>query len=177
MSESLEKDFSELTFVEKIASVDARTGDQPDRIKHPHDLLKLRGETIYVILSPFGKDDDIGTCFMIEWVVGEVKDHRNNLVTEDKELTFENGEKYICFSDETPENGLSLKDFNIVPNSYNNHAAFATKDAAEAYIMYRKMMFAEDQSIAELEGDYAPYFTSEDVSRLLKAEKSEETSE
>lgn len=176
MSESMERDFSELTLVERIASVDVRTGNQPDRIKHPYELLKLRDKTIYIVLSPFGKDDDIGTCFMFEWVVGEVTDHRGSPVTEDTELTFDNGEKYICFNGDKPENGLSLKDINIVPNSYNNHAVFITEEAAEAYAMYRKMMFAEDSSIAELEGDYAPFFTADDVARLLKAEKSEDSS-
>ena len=114
---------------------------------------------------------------MFDWAVGDVRDHRGNPVTVDAPLTFDDGEKYICFSAETPENGLSLKDFNVVPNSYNNHAIFTTKVAAEAYIMYRKMMFAEDQSIAELDGDYAPYFTKDDVTRLLKAEKSEESAD
>ena len=173
MSEENEVDFGNLSLDEKIAQVEQRTGNQPDRVKHPYELLALLGKKVYIVLSPYGKDDNIGTCFMIEWDIGEIKDHRGNSVTVDTELTFDNGEKYICYSSEDTEHGISLKDFNVVPNSYNNHAVFTTLDAAEAYVMYRKMMFSEDQSIAELEGDYAPHFTTEDVDRLLKAEKSE----
>lgn len=177
MSENAEIEFSDLTLEGRISAVDARTGDQPDRITHPHQLLDMKGNKIFIVISPFGKEDNIGTCFMIDWMVGEVRDHRGIMVMADVELTFDNGEKYICFSDDEPENGISLKDFNIVPNSYNNHAAFTTLEAAEAYVMYRKMIFAEDESIAELEGDYAAHFTKDDVARLLKAEKSEESSD
>ncbi len=177
MSETTEKEFQDLTLEERMAKVDERTGDQPDRISHPHQLLDIRGQKMFIVLSPFGKEDNIGTCFMIEWDAGDIKDHRGIIVTKETVLSFDEGEKYICYSSSDPDNGISLKDFNIVPNSYNNHAVFTTLEAAEAYIMYRKMIFAEDQSIAELEGDYAAHFTTDDVARLLKAEQSESSSE
>ncbi len=173
MTDSTENDFANLTLVEKIKAVDERTGNQPDRIKHPYELLDLHGETLHIVLSPFGKEDNIGTCFMIDWVVGEVKDHRGNLVSKDLELVFDNDEKYVCFHNIDVEHGISLKDFNIIPNSYNNHLVFTTKEAAEAYVMYRKMIFQEDSSISELEGDYNPYFTTIDVDRFIKAEEAD----
>jgi len=167
----IDKDFSELTFEERIEVVNKRLGDQPGRITDPRDLLKLVGETIYLVTSPFGKDQDIGTSFTLTWEVGKVEDHRGNSVTEDAELSFNDDQKYICYGYNDEKSALSLRDFNIVPNSYNNTAAFARKQDADAYAMYRKMMYAEDTSIAELEGGYAHYFKNDDIKRLLKAEK------
>lgn len=166
-----EKDFSDLTFDERIEVVDKRLGNQPGRIKDPRELLKLTGETIYLVTSPFGKDQDIGTSFTLTWEVGKVEDHRGNPITEDQEPSFDDDEKYICYGHADTKSALSLRDFNIVPNSYNNTAAFAKKQHADAYAMYRKMMFAEDTSIAELEGGYAHFFNNDDIKRLLKAEK------
>ena len=172
-TETTERDFSSLSFEEKVAVVDQRIGNQPDRIKHPHQLLDLTGKTIYLVMSPFGKDENIGTCFKLTWDVGEVKDHRGNLVEKDKELTFDNNERYLCHSYANSDNGLSMKDFNIIPNGYNNNAAFVTEESADAYIMYRKMMFPEDSSLQELEGDFAAYVTAEDIERLVKSEDQE----
>jgi len=173
MTDSTEMDFSKLTLSEKIETVDERTGNQPDRIKHPYELLDLRGERLHIVLSPFGKENNIGTCFMIDWVVGDVKDHRGNEISKDIELSFDDDQKYICFHAEDNENGISLKDFNIIPNSYNNHLVFTTKEGAEAYSMYRKMIFKEDDSISELEGDYNPFFTTVDIERFNKAEEAD----
>ena len=166
-----EKDFSDLTLEERIDSVNKRLGNQPGRITDPRELLKLTGQTIYLVTSPFGKDQDIGTSFILTWEVGKVADHRGNEVTEDAELSFDDDQKYICYGYNDTKSALSLRDFNIVPNSYNNTAAFAEKQHADAYAMYRKMMFAEDTSIAELEGGYAHYFNQDDIKRLIKAEK------
>jgi len=166
-----EKDFSDLTLEERIDSVNKRLGNQPGRITDPRELLKLTGQTIYLVTSPFGKDQDIGTSFTLTWEVGKVEDHRGNPVTEDADLSFDDDQKYICYGYNDKKSALSLRDFNIVPNSYNNTAAFSEKQHADAYAMYRKMMFAEDTSIAELEGGYAHYFNQDDIKRLIKAEK------
>jgi len=169
--EQKEVDFSELSFEERIEAVNKRLDNQPGRISDPRELLDLKGETMYLVTSPFGKDQDIGNCFILTWDIGTVTDHRGNLVERDRALAFDDDEKYLCGSHSNSDHFLSLKDFNIVPNSYNNHSAFRTKAEADAYAMYRKMCFAEDPSIAELEGDYAHWFTQEDVDRLLKSEK------
>ncbi len=166
-----DKDFSDLTFEERIEVVNKRLGNQPGRIKDPRELLKLVGETIYLVTSPFGKEQDIGTSFILTWEVGKVADHRGNAVTDNEEPSFSDDEKYICYGYNDKKSALSLRDFNIVPNSYNNTAAFARKQDADAYAMYRKMMFAEDTSIAELEGGYSHYFNNDDIKRLLKADK------
>lgn len=166
-----EVDFSQLTFEERIIEVDKRLENQPGRISNPKELLDLQGETVYLVTSPFGKDKNIGNCFILTWEVGVVSDHRGKLVKKNKPLTFNNDEKYICSNYSNPDHFISLKDFNIVPNSYNNHGAFKTKEEANAYAMYRKMCYEEDPSINELEGDYAHWFTKEDVDRLLKSEQ------
>ncbi len=164
-------EFSDLTFKERVEFVNKRLGNQTGRITDPRELLELTGQTIYLVASPFGKDQDIGTTFTLTWEVGKVEDHRGNPINKDQDLSFDDDEKYICFGYKETDAALSLRDFNIVPNSYNNTAAFAEKQHADAYAMYRKMMFAEDTSIAELEGGYAHYFKSDDIKRLIKAEK------
>ena len=176
MAEDKKVDFESLpTIHEKIEAVDERLGNQPDRIRHPHELLDLQGEKIFLVLSPFGKEQNIGTCFILDWEVGEVKDHRGSLVQKGVELAFGNDEKYVCYSSTNPDEGLSLRDLNIVPNNYNNHAAFLNKESAEAYAMYRKIAYAEDESIKELEGVYNHYFDVEDVKRLVKSEEASAT--
>lgn len=164
-------EFSDLTYDERVKFVNKRLGNQTGRITDPRELLDLTGQTIYLVASPFGKDQDIGTTFTLQWEVGKVEDHRGNAISRDKELTFEDDEKYICYGYKDTDAALSLRDFNIVPNSYNNTAAFAEKQHAVAYAVYRKMTFVEDTSIAELEGGYAHYFKTDDIKRLLKAEK------
>ena len=164
-------EFSDLPLEDRIRLVDERIGDHPDRIKHPYDLLDLYGETIYLVVSPFGKDQEIGNCFLLTWEVGKVMEHRGAPVSKDVPLTFDDDEKYVCQGLSKTTNGISLKDFNIVPNSYNNHAAFTNAEAADAYAMFRKLQFMEDPSIAELEGDYAHWFTEEDIERLRKSEE------
>lgn len=168
---SNEINFSDLSYDEQVKEVDDRIGDHPERIKSPYELLDIKGQTIYLVVSPFGKEQEIGNCFLLTWEVGDVIEHRGEPLTLDTPLMFDNDQKYICYSFSSPDHGLSLKDFNIVPNTYNNHAAFTSEDAAHAYVLYRKLQFAEDPSISGLEGDYAHWFTKEDIARLRRSEE------
>ena len=174
MSEENEVEFGDLTIEEKVKAVDDRIGNHDGRISDPRDLLGMEGNTIHMVISPFGKDNNLGNGIMLPWKVGKIADHRGNAVAEGSELTFDNGEKYVCYDFDDADKGISLKDFNIVPNSYNNHAAFISEEDANAYAMYRKMLFEEDTNIAELEGDYDPFFTGEDIERLVKSENTTE---
>lgn len=165
-----QENFSELSLDEKVAIIDERLGHQPDRISNPKDLLSLYGKTIYFVVSPFGDEEQIGNGTILSWDVGKVCKHTGELITEESEITLDNNEKYICFDHTNIENGVSLKDFNIIPNTYNNHAAFSSKNAAEAYVVYRKLQWSEDSNIKSLEGDYAHWFTVSDIERLNEAE-------
>lgn len=171
MTDQTEVKFADLTLDQRIEAVNGRIGDHPNRISHPSQLLDLKGQTVYMVLSPFGKTENIGSAFLLEWVVGDIKDQLDNVITSGDEFVFDDEHRYLCYHDEQPDIGMSLRDINIVPNSYNNHAVFSEKESAEAYIMYRKMMFETDSSIEELEGDYVHYFTVEDIVRLRTIEE------
>ena len=162
--------FGDLTFEQKVEAVEARLGNQPGRIKTPHDLQKLHGQEVFMVLSPHGKDNNISNCFFDTWKVGKVMDHRGNEIQQDVPLSFDNDLKYVCSHYDEPKHIISLKDFNVVPNNYNNHAIFSSKEDADAYSLYRKMCFGDDESIAELDGSYAPFFTEDDMKNLCEAE-------
>ncbi len=115
MTELREKKFSELNVAERISYVDQRLGDHPDRIKSPLDLLKCKGQKIYIVISPSGPEIDLGTCFLWEWDVGRVTDFDGNDLTEEEILTID--KKYLCYGDTYKERGISLKDYNIIPNN------------------------------------------------------------
>lgn len=178
MSDDTIIEFDGLSFEEKIVAVDRRlnkvSNEVTGRIRTPHELVPLQGQTIYLIISPHTTEKDIANCILLEWKVGTVQDHRGKLVEAGVPLSFENDEKYICLGGDNPDHIISLKDFNVVPNSYNNNAAFSTKDAAEAYSVYRKMMYPMDPNIAELasfDADQTFYFFRRtDVERLIEAE-------
>lgn len=181
MTDTETTSFSDLGFIERIAEVDKRIGDQPGRIKSPLDLLSLYGQMIYIVVSPYGKEQDLGTCFIWEWVVGEIKDQYGKILKESDEIDVEAKKKYICYShpgsdQETNtllnvEHGISLRDFNINPNNYNNHCVFPTRELAEAYVLYRKLQFKEDEGIARLDGEYDFHVTIDQVKNLLQNEQ------
>lgn len=163
--------FSDLNFVERITEVDRRIGDQPGRIKSPLDLLSLVGQTVYIVVSPYGKQQDLGTCFIWEWDIGEIKDQYGKVLKEGDEIDISSKKKYICYSYTSTEKGLSLRDFNVNPNNYNNHCMFSTRELAEAYVLYRKLQFMEDEGIARLDGEYSFFVTLEQVKNLLDNEQ------
>ena len=163
--------FCDLTLVERIAEVDKRLGDQPDRIKSPLDLLPFTGQTIYIVVSPYGKEQDLGTCFVWEWDVGEIKDQHGDVLQESDEIDVVAKKKYICYSHTNPDKGLSLRDFNVYPNNYNNHCVFPSHESAKAYVLYRKLQFVEDAGIARLDGEYSHHVTLEQVAKLLENEQ------
>jgi len=164
-------EFTDLNFDERIAEVDIRIGDQPDRIKTPLELLPFYGTTVYIVVSPYGKEQNLGTCFIWEWDIGDIKDQHGNILREGDEIDVAAKKKFICYSHSSPDKGISLRDFNVYPNNYNNHCVFPTMDAAKAYVMYRKVQFMEDEGIARLDGEYSHHVTLDQVKRLLENEK------
>lgn len=168
MTGSQEKSFTAMDFAERVAYTDERIGDHPDRIKSPKDLLKLKGQNIYVVVSPFGTEQNTGTCFIWEWDVGEITDQHNKKVTTKLKIDPFAKKRYICFGKTHTECGLSLKDYNVMPNNYNNNCIFTNRDAAEAYIMYRKLQYAEDKSLTNIEDKYNHFFTIDHVAEMLR---------
>lgn len=156
-----------MSFGERVTYSDERLGDHPDRIKSPQELLKYKGQNVYIVVSPFGNDENIGTCFIWEWDVGNITDHHGKKVTRKLKIDLSAKNRYLCYGVTHEDCGISLKDYNVVPNNYNNNCIFSTKDAAEAYVMYRKLQYAEDQSIANIENKYSHFFTIEHVANLL----------
>lgn len=171
MTDSESKAFDDMNFMERVEDVDARLGDQPDRIRLPHELLDLEGQTVYMVISPQGQEKNLGTCFIWEWNVGRIQDHYGKALKADDEIDITSKAKYLCYSSTHTDRGISLQDFNIIPNNYNNHAVFAALESAEAYHLFRKLQFPEDEGIARLNNEYDPFFTQEHVDRLLKNEK------
>ena len=123
-------------------------------IKDYTDLFALKGQTIHIVMSPFGKENDLGNAFHLEWVVGDVWE-------------IEGGEDSRYVLSDGADHYISLKDMGVVANNYNNHATFATKQEADDYAAYRKATFEIDQSIEDVEGEYDPYFTMSDVDMLI----------
>lgn len=167
-----QEEFSSLSLDERIATVGDRLGNQPDRITHPKELLSLRGEEIFIVISPFGDsgNEQIGNGTLLSIKVGDVKKHTGEQITEDSEISIDNDEKYLCFCYDNNESCISLRDFNIIPNSYNNHAVFTSEEAATAYMIYRKLQWEVDNNIMELEGDYTVFVTNDDINLLLDVE-------
>lgn len=170
-----EKSFDDMTFDEQIQNVQNRLGSPEGMITDPRELLDHKGKKLYIVSSPFSNKENISNCFVDEWTIGVIQDQNGNLVEKDKELSFADNEKYICFSHAEPDHGISLKDFNVVPNSYNNNGIFPTEELANSYMVYRKMMHAEnhDQGIDDIRGNYDFWFTKTDVARLVEAEKND----
>ena len=164
--------FNSLSFDERVVEVENRIGDQPDRIKSPFDLLKLKGQRIFCVVSPFGNEEaDIGTCFMVEWTVGEIKDQYGIPLEQVNDIDLSAKKKYICWSATEPKHGLSIRDFNIIPNNFNNHCAFTDKDSAESYMFFRKLQFTVDLALDQASEKYPYYVTIEDVAKMLEIEQ------
>lgn len=173
MDDQENEKFDELTDDEKIQAVDKRLGNHGNRLSHPKQLLDLNGETIHLVLSPFAKEQNISNCMLLTWRVGDVVDHYGNKITPDDQITFENDKIYLCTDYDDPNQYISLRDFNIVPNAYNNHAAFKDRSEFDAYSVYRKMCFNEDPGLSEIEGEYDYWVTTNELKEMIKAEKNQ----
>jgi len=165
------ENFFEMTMKEQIDVVNTRIrGEHVDRIQTPQELLDLTGESIHVVLSPFGQQQDTGNGFVFEWVVGKVITQDFNEITSFDDVIFDDETKYICVHKEDDRYkpdfmAISLQDFNIIPNTYNNHAAFSTLAGAESYAMFRKLTWGEDDVLKQLIGEYNFWMTKEQITK------------
>lgn len=169
----MSKNFSEMTLDERVAVVNKRFGgEHPDRISTPAELIEIIGKPIFFVMSPFGNNQDIGNGFLYEWVADRLEDKEGALIESADQVSLKDEEKYICINDNADIfKALSIKDFNILPNTYNNHAAFSTKEGAEAYVMFRKLQWSEDTTVNELVNEYDFWMSDEQ----LKSTREKET--
>lgn len=169
-------DFTDLTLAERVAATNQRLGEHQGRISSIEELLEHQGEKIYMVVSPFGKSDqhDIGTCFIWEWSIGRVIDQYGQEMTSSAEVETPNEKgvyrRPILESATDPDNIISLKDFNVIPNNYNNHAVFVDQSKAHAYLMYRKVSFDEMKTLEKLDGEYPYWFTHEHIKKFAEME-------
>lgn len=165
-------DFQQLTLNEKVNAVNSRIGNPESRISHPNKLLDLYGKTIYLVISPIMNGMHISNGFILTWDVGEVKNSRNQRYSKDDEIITDGSEVYVCYDFNDRTKAISLRDFNIIPNSYNNHAAFPDKDSAEAYLLYRKMAYDSNSNFDSISTKgHAFYVTNEDIERYQESKK------
>ena len=108
MTDSETKAFDDMNFMERVEDVDDRLGNQPDRIRLPHELLDLEGQTVYMVISPQGQEKNLGTCFIWEWNVGKIQDHYGHPLKVDDKIDISSKAKYLCYSSTHTERGISL---------------------------------------------------------------------
>lgn len=161
-----------LNFEQRVELVQERLGHPTDMITDPRQLIDHAGEKLYLVISPFGQDEqDIANIIVFEWVIGEIKDHFDNLITHDTEIDPEITTRYILYHHKNRENGISCRDFNIIPNGYNNHASFLSKDSAQAYALYRKMSFDQNDALKQVDDNFIFFVNEEDVARLRESDQ------
>lgn len=181
MADSKQKEFKELTPLQQIHAVNDRIGltesnDSTEtypagRIQTPQDLLSLVGTTICLVISPISKNANVGNCLFLEWLVGAVVDIDEKPLTEESGFNTDDGQ-IILLKDTDKNDYISIKDFNIIPNAYNNHAAFIDRDSANSYALYRKMKFEVDDQIAEIvDNSYRYRISGDDIEKFQKADE------
>ena len=162
--------FSELSFQEQVDKVNIRLGaEHVDRIETPEELLKLTDESIFVVLSPFGQEqENTGNGFVFEWVVGKIITDDFDEITTFDNIVIDDDTKYVCVHKDVDRyksdfKAINIKDFNIIPNTFNNHAAFTTLEGARSYVMFRKLQWKEDEVIIQLIGEYDYWMSKEQI--------------
>lgn len=150
--------FYALSLEDRMDAVNERLGGiHPDRICTVQGLMDLIGETVYLVLSPFGQEQDIGNGFIYEWGVGPVTTVERNPIEAFDGADVDNI-KLVCefFNPNKPEEytAISIKDFNVIPNNHNNHCMFSSRDGVEAYAIYRKLKWQEDENLTEIKDEY-----------------------
>lgn len=150
--------FYALSLDERIEAVNERMGGiHPDRVCTVPELLDLYGKTVYIVLSPFGQEQDIGNGFIHEWVVGRVTTpEKEHIEVFDKDTVDDT--KFVCeYLTEDPDEDyrvVAIKDLNVIPNNHNNHCMFSSLDGVEAYAIYRKLKWDEDENLTEINHEY-----------------------
>ena len=154
--------FYALSLTERVDAVNEKMGGiHPDRISTVQDLIDLYGKTVYLVLSPHGQEQNLGNGFIHEWIVGRITTSEKMPISIFDELTVDDV-KYVCeFLTDNPEDyrAISIKDFNVIPNNHNNHCIFTSLEGVEAYAIYRKLKWQEDENLTQISGEYDFWIT------------------
>jgi hypothetical protein len=145
------------TIDEGLARLEERIGQHRGRISTMAELLALKGEKIWLVSSPIdhnsgNEPECTGSSFLISWTVGEIFDSKGKIVADSKEfpkgknipkMSYFNNDSVRTWDEdgETKHLIISLRDYNVIPNHYTNHAAFTTENDANNYRMWLKMRY------------------------------------
>ena len=164
-----EDDFERLSFVQRVDLMEKRIGGyHEDRITSLAELFDLIGETVYFVFSPFGPQEktNLGNSYFYEWKIGSIIDQNKNEITDRNSiLEPDETENYFCIDDSETFKAINVMDLNIIPNVDNNHAAFKTKEGAEAYMVYRKLTWPVDGDIDNISKQYNPWLNEKQIRR------------
>lgn len=143
--------FSEQTLEERIATVDARLNDPVGRIRTVGELIDHRGQPIFIVSSPIAEARNVSNSYCFEWKVGSVEDSYGKIMSKDDVPDISNRIKYLIYHHDDNNKAMECKDTNIIPNNYNNHAVFHNYEDAQAYMVLRRMSFAESAQLKRKE--------------------------
>lgn len=152
--------FYDLSLAERIDAVNEKMGGlHPDRVSTVQELMELYGKTVYLVLSPYGQEQDIGNGFIYEWVVGGITTPApDKTPVEVFDESMVDDMKFVCeyLTDDPDEEyrAIAIKDFNVIPNNHNNHCIFSSLEGVEAYAIYRKLKWEEDENLTEIKAEY-----------------------
>jgi len=142
--------FSNLSYNERVDSVNQRLNKPIGRITSIDELLKLTNNSLYIVLSPMTNDGNVSNTLIINWELGKIEDEFGNIITK-----FNNDEQitYFIYHLDSKHNhkALECKDLNIMPNNYNNHAVFNKIGDAKSYAVQRKMTYTLSHNLDDLD--------------------------
>ena len=160
-------EFQNLTPQERVDFIEARMGGtHSDRIASLVELFDLIGNTMYFVISPFGPsgNKNLGNAYVYEWKIGSIiKQDKIPILDRDELLDPSLNDAYYCLYDSDDFKAVNIMDLNIMPNIDNNHAAFSTKEAAEAYAVYRKLKWDVDPDIDTIAKEFEPWLTEKQM--------------
>lgn len=161
--------FYALSLAERVDAVNEKIGGiHPDRVSTVQELIDLYGKTVYIVLSPYGQEQDIGNGFIHEWVVGRITTPAPDKTPIDVfDESMVDTTKFVCeYLSDDPNaeyRATAIKDFNVIPNNHNNHCMFSSLEGVEAYVLYRKLKWDEDENLIEIKSEYDFWITDDSV--------------
>lgn len=169
MSNVTDDEFQNMTPQERVDIIENRMGgSHTGRIVSLVELFDMIGETMYFVISPFGPNGNknLGNAYIYEWKVGAItKQDKVPIIDRDELLNPVSDDAFYCLYNSSDFKALNIMDLNIIPNIDNNHAAFNTKEAAEAYVVYRKLKWDVDSDIDTIAKEFEPWLTEDQLDR------------